>query len=419
MTVFTNKPSVTPTAKIPAAKWLTVVGIGEDGIDGLSEQAKAAISGADLVFGGSRHLALAAPLITAQAQPWPTPFDSTLAAVRAVRGEAVCVLASGDPMLHGVGATLSRVFAADEMQVLPMPSAFSLAASRLAWPLAEVTTLSLHGRDVAHVRRYLQPGRKLLVLTSDSQGPAAIAAYLCDHGLGGTTLTVLEALGGSGEKIHRSHAASFQPRDIHPLNLLAVEIAADATADFLPLAPGIADDWFDHDGQITKRDIRALILSALQPLPGQLLWDIGGGAGSIAIEWLLQDPSMRAVSVERHAERAARIARNARRLGVPDLTVMTAAAPAAYANLPPPDAVFIGGGGSNMAVIDGAIKALRAGGRLVVNAVTLETENQLITAHKNHGGRLLRLALAEAQAVGKLTGWRAAMPVTQWSWSKP
>lgn len=419
MVDFTNKRGGTPPAKMPPEKWLTVVGIGEDGINGLGAAAKAAIAAADLVFGGRRHLDLAAPLINAQTTPWSQPFDRHLTAVAAARGQAVCILASGDPMLHGVGATVSRVIPAREVTFLPMPSAFSLAANALGWPLADITTISLHGRDIAHLRRHLQPGQKLLILTSDSQSPGLLATYLTDHGFGNAKVTVLEALGGNAEKIREGHAADFNLSDIHPLNLMAVEITADVRATFLPLSPGIADDWFDHDGQMTKQDIRALTLAALQPLAGQLLWDVGGGAGSIAIEWLLRTPSMKAITLERNGERAARITENARRLGVPDLTVMHAAAPDAYAGLPTPDAIFIGGGGSNIAVLEGAMAALKPGGRLVVNAVTLETESQLIGVHKSHGGRLIRLALAEAQAVGKMTGWRAAMPVTQWSWSKP
>lgn len=402
----------------PATPWLSIVGIGEDGVAGLGENARNMIAGAQTVFGGKRHLELAASLIAGEARAWPSPFDQAVAAVMALRGGSVCVLASGDPMFYGVGATLARHVPAAEMWIVPAPSAFSLAAARLGWAQQSATCVSLHGRPLALLRPHLQPGRKLLVLTSDTDGPAAIADMITQLGFGPSRFTVLEALGGPRERIAETTAAAFQPRDIDPLNLVAIDVDATPDARIMPLAPGLSDDWFEHDGQITKRTVRAATISALAPRQGELLWDIGAGSGSISIEWMLRDPSLRAIAVERDAERAARIGRNAEALGVPGLEIVTGEAPAALAALPEPDVIFIGGG-CDAAVLDIALARLKPRGRLVVNAVTLETEALLIAAHQDHGGDLLRLAVAHASPVGSLTGWRPAMPVTQWSWSKP
>ena len=402
----------------PATPWLSIVGIGEDGVAGLGENARNMIARAQTVFGGKRHLELAASLIAGEARAWPSPFDQAVAAVLALRGGSVCVLASGDPMFYGVGATLARHVPAAEMRIVPAPSAFSLAAARLGWAQQSTACVSLHGRPLTLLRPHLQPGRKLLVLTSDADGPAAIAQMITRLGFGPSRFTVLEALGGPRERIAETTAAAFQPREIDPLNLVAIEVDANPDALAMPLAPGLPDDWFEHDGQITKRTVRAATISALAPRHGELLWDIGAGSGSISIEWMLRDPSLRAIAVERNAERAARIGHNAEALGVPRLEIVTGEAPAALTALPEPDAIFIGGG-CDAAVLDTALARLKPGGRLVVNAVTLETEALLIAAHQKHGGELLRLAVAHASPVGSLTGWRPAMPVTQWSWSKP
>lgn len=401
----------------PATPWLSIVGIGEDGIAGLGENARNMIAGAQTVFGGKRHLELAASLITGQTRAWPSPFDQAVAAVLALRGGSVCVLASGDPMFYGVGATLARHVSASEMQIVPAPSAFSLAAARLGWAQQSATCVSLHGRPLTLLRAHLQPGRKLLVLTSDAEGPAAVADMITRLDFGPSRFIVLEALGGTRERITETSAVAFHPRDIDPLNLVAIEVVATPDARAMPLAPGLPDDWFEHDGQITKRTVRAATISVLAPCYGELLWDIGSGSGSISIEWMLRDPSLRAVAVERDAERAARIGRNAEALGVPGLEIVTGEAPSALADLPDPDTIFIGGG-CDAAVLDTALARLKPRGRLVVNAVTLETEALLIAAHQKHGGELLRLAVAHASPVGSLTGWRPAMPVTQWSWSK-
>jgi precorrin-6Y C5,15-methyltransferase (decarboxylating) len=410
-----------PIARESAAprRWLSIVGIGEDGIDGLTATARGLVSAAEIVFGGKRHLALAGPLIRGAARPWPSPFDRAVAEVVAQRGRLVCVLASGDPYLHGVGSLLARHVDAAETVVVPAPSAFSLAAARLGWPLPETAQVSLHGRAIDRVRPHLQPGAKVLALTSDGDGPAMLARLLAVSGFGASRLTVLEALGGPRERMRTASAAAFDLAAIDPLNVVAIEVLAAADARVLARAPGLADALYEHDGQLTKREIRAVTLSALTPCRGELLWDIGAGAGSIAIEWMLADPSMAAVAIEARPDRAARIRRNAAAFGVPGLEVIEGSAPAALQNLPQPHAIFIGGGASDPGVLERALAALQMGGRLVVNAVTLETEALLLARHAALGGELTRSSIARAEAVGGMTGWRPALPVTQWVWTKP
>ncbi len=400
-------------------RWLAIIGIGEDGVEGLTRVARDLVASAEIVFGGKRHLALAAPLIRGAARGWPSPFERGVEEVLAWRGHGVCVLASGDPFVHGVGAVLARHVDAAEMLVVPAPSAFSLAAARLGWSLPETALVSLHGRALDLVRPHLQPGARVLALTSDAAGPAALAQLLAASGFGRSRLTVLEALGGPRERVRATTADGFDLEDIGALNTVAIDVTADPGARVIPRAPGLPDELFEHDGQITKREMRAIVLSSLAPRRGELLWDIGAGAGSVAIEWMLADPSLRAIAVERAPGRAERIARNAAAFGVPGLEVVQGAAPAALQDLKRPDAVFIGGGANEAGVVEAAIVALKSSGRLVVNAVTLETEAVLIARHAELGGELLRVALARAEAVGRKTGWRAAMPVTHWVWVKP
>lgn len=401
------------------AKWLSVVGIGEDGIDGLGAAARKAIGDAAFVFGGRRHLELAAPLITGEARVWPVPFDSRMEAVLGLRGQPVCVLASGDPMQFGVGATLANLVDPADMTVIPATSAFNLAAARLAWSLPDIDTVSLHGRPIDLLRPLLHPGRRILALTSDGAAPAAIAALLTETGFGTSRLHVLEALGGLDAAAHMLTASEIGSRQFNPLNVLAIEVQTTPDARILPLGPGLHDDLFEHDGQITKREIRAMTLSALSPRRGELLWDIGAGSGSIGIEWMLAHPSLTAIAMEADPVRAARVRRNASTCGVPGLRIVEGTAPGALAGLPAPDAIFIGGGGSDAGVVDAAISALKSGGRLVANAVTLEMETVQLALHARLGGDLTRISVARAAPVGGMHGWRAAMPVTQWSWSKP
>ena len=409
-----------PMAETPSVqRWLTLIGIGEDGPAGLGDEAKRLIASAPVVFGGARHIELMRPLITGEAQTWLSPFEKSVEAVLTRRGTPIVVLASGDPFFYGVGATLSRHIPASEMTVIPAPSSFSLAASRLGWPLQDVTILSLHGRPIDLIRPHLHPGRKILALTSDGKGPADLASLLLASGFGPSTLTVLEALDGPHEKISRQKAADFALADISDLNICGMEVEADEGARILPVSAGLADELFEHDGQITKREIRAMTLSALAPRRDELLWDIGAGSGSIGIEWMLADPSLRAIAIEASSERVARIRRNAGNFGVPGLTIIEGKAPGALASLPTPNAIFIGGGGSDAGVLDAAISRLKSGGRLVANAVTTEMEAVLLAEHARRGGSLIRIDIARAAPVGRMTGWRPAMPVTQWSWIKP
>ncbi len=412
-------PEPDPNAADNAApgRWLSIVGIGEDGLDGLTPAARRLVEGAEIVFGGQRHLALAAPAIRGEARPWPSPFD--ISAVLDHRGRRVCVLASGDPFHYGVGSLLAEAIPADEIVAIPAPSAFSLAAARLGWPLAETAMVSLHGRAIDRIVPHLQPGASILALTSDGEAPATIAAFLTEAGFGPSRIVVLEALGGPRERIRSTTAAGFDLDEIDPLNVLAITVAAGPGARVMPLVPGVADDTFEHDGQITKRPVRALTLSALAPRRGELLWDIGAGSGSIAIEWMLADRSLRAVAVEADETRAERVARNALRLGASSLLVLHGRAPAALAGLDTPDAIFLGCGAGDSAVVEAALAALRPGGRLVVNAVTVASEAALLALHAVLGGELMRIGIARAEPLGGETGWRPAMPLTQWAWTKP
>ena len=385
---------------------------------GLSPIARDLVAHAEIVFGGARHLALAAPLIKGEAKPWPSPFSRAVDEVLAERHRQVCVLASGDPFFYGVGSLLASHVPVEEMLVVPAPSAFSLAAARLGWPLPETVLLSLHGRALDRIRPHLHPAARILALTSDSDGPAALASLLARSGFGPSRLTVLEALGGARERIRAATAARFDLSGISELNMVAIEVAAEPGARIIAFTPGLPAALFKHDGQITKREVRAITLSSLAPRRGELLWDIGAGAGSVAVEWMLADPSMRAIAVEARADRASRIVRNAAAFGVPALEVVEGCAPEVLPGLHTPDAVFIGGGAGDAGIIDAALAALRPGGRLVVNAVTLQTESTLIAHHARRGGELVRIAVSRAEPVGGKTAWRPALPVTQWIWVK-
>lgn len=405
----------------PAPSWLSIVGIGEDGVAGLSSVARQLVSSAELVLGGKRHLALAAELIRGRQLSWPSPIGRALPEIEKQRGRPVVVLASGDPFHYGVGDMLMRAIPSEETICLPQPSSFSLAASRLGWSLQDVTPVSLHGRALEHVVRHLQPGARILALSWDGATPAKLAALLVTHGLGSSTLTVLEALGGPNERLRATTADGFALAEVAALNIIALQVASAPGARIVTLAPGLDDALFEHDGQLTKRDIRAVTLSSLAPCQGELLWDVGLGAGSIAIEWLLRHPSMRAIGIEQGPERAARAARNAASLGTPDLQIVQAAAPAGFAGLPTPDAIFVGGGLSDPGLLDAAWAALKPGGRLVANAVSLQSEARLIDCFQKHGGEITRLQVAKAgrAGTGNVCVWRHATPVTQWRARKP
>jgi precorrin-6Y C5,15-methyltransferase (decarboxylating) len=402
------------------SRWLAIVGIGEDGVEGMTPAARTLVETAALVVGGERHLQLSAPLIKGEARRWSSPIADTLPELMARRGQPVCVLASGDPFCFGIGSTLAAAIPAAEMLVVPTLSSLALAAARMGWGQQDVPVISLCGRPLESLRPALQAGERLFVLSADETTPATVAAYLSTQGFGDSRISVLEALGGPRETIRSDVARSFAIEGIARLNLMALELVAGPEARPLPLAAGLPDDWFEHDGQITKREIRALTLSSLQPHPGALLWDIGCGSGSVSIEWLLSHPRTQAIGLEKNDTRAARAARNAAALGVPRLEVKLGSAAESLGGLPAPDAVFIGGGlARHSGLIEAGWQALKPGGRLVANAVTIEAQQLLTEAWQKLGGRLLRVSVERAEPVGSLTGFRPAMPVLHLAVTKP
>ncbi len=389
--------------------WLRIVGIGEDGVDGLSVRARRAIGGAALVVGGARHLALADPLIAGERLAWPSPIEAAFPAIIARHGEPVVVLASGDPSFYGIATTLAAVVPAAETEIVPAPSSVSLACARLGWAVQDVAVVSSCGRPLAAIRPHLHDGARLIVLSADATTPAVLAVMLEMLGFGASRLRVMERLGGPHERVTDS-----VPSDVAALNLVAVEVQGSKPVS---LAAGRPDELFEHDGQITKSEIRAMTLAALAPSPGALLWDVGCGSGAVGIEWSLAHPACRAIGIEADATRADRAARNAVALGVPSLRVVRGAAPDALAGLPTPDAVFVGGGAED-GVLDVAWAALRPGGKFVANAVLAETEVRLFEAFTRHGGSLTRLSVERLGVLGGGHGFLPARPITQWAATK-
>lgn len=388
---------------------ITIIGIGEDGLDGVASSARTLIEGAEILVGGARHLAMI-PQSQAERHVWPSPFADARPLLDSVKARRVVVLASGDPMWFGAGATLAGWFAPDEVTIIAHPGAFSLAAARLNWPLHEVLCLTAHGRPVEALALHFAPGNRLFVLSEDETTPDKVRDLLASHLYGRSRLVVLERLGGPAERIIEG-AGPFDP-----LNLIAIEMIADPGARVLPLVPGLPDEAFAHDGQLTKREIRAVTLAALAPLPGLLLWDVGAGNGSVAIEWMRAGG--RAIAIEDHPDRAENIALNAARLGVPGLEIVRGRAPEClpYSD---PDAVFVGGGVSVPGLLDACWQALRPGGRMVVNAVTIEAEAVLLAFHSANGGELTRLAVSRLNKTGGFHTWAPAAPVTQYVAVKP
>ncbi|WP_043311676.1 bifunctional cobalt-precorrin-7 (C(5))-methyltransferase/cobalt-precorrin-6B (C(15))-methyltransferase [Pseudomonas sp. ML96] len=397
--------------------WLTVVGIGEDGYAGLGKAARRALLAAECIVGAPRQLDLLPPCIRAPREAWPSPFN--LEPVLQRRGTPTCVLASGDPMLYGVGASLARQLDQGEMLVLPAPSSYALAAARLGWPLQDVTLLSVVARPLPAVARHLHDGQRLLILCNDGNSPSAIAALLRERGFGASRLSVLEHLGGPLERRIDGLAADWNIDQVAALNLLAVECRTDAGVQALPLTIGLSDDAYRHDGQLTKRDVRAITLARLAPRPGELLWDVGAGCGSIGIEWLRSHSSCRAIAIEANEGRQQLIAHNRDALGVPQLQLVAGEAPEALAGLDFPDAIFIGGGVTVPGVLELCWQALKPGGRLIANAVTLQSEAMLVAFRELHGGELTRIAIAQAQPLGDFDTWRSALPITLLQVHKP
>ncbi len=396
---------------------IVVVGIGADGWEGLAPPAREAILAADEVIGSPRQLELLAA-DAPRGRAWPSPMAPMLDELVAREEGTVCVLASGDPMLHGIGATLAARLPGDRLTVIGHVSAFALACARMAWPAAEVELVSAVARPVDVLARVLQPRRRIVVYSTGSDGARAVAALLCARGYGDSRFVVLEQLGGRAERVIEASARDWGERPVDPLHAIAIECLRDPATSLHALVPGLPDSAFESDGALTKRAVRAVTLASLAPTPGALLWDVGAGSGSIAIEWLRAERDVRAIAVEQREDRAGRIARNALALGVPSLQVVTGKAPAVLGGLDAPDAVFVGGGVTVAGVLAECWKSLVSGGRIVANAVTLEGEHVLAAAHAEHGGELVRLEVSRAEPIGAFTAWRAQMPVVQWSCEK-
>lgn len=395
-------------------KWLSVIGVGEDGLAGLSPIARALVDQAKVIVGGERHLAMLPATDSRERLVWSTPIAASLQQIEQRRGQAVCVLASGDPMCYGIGVTLLRQTPITEITLIPAPSAFSLACARLGWALTEVETLSLCGRDAALLHAVLYPGAKLLILSADGSTPAVVAKRLTQAGFGQSQITVLERMGGPQERIIEGIAADWHRQDLSELNTIAVACRSDAKTPTFSRLAGLPDAAYHHDGQLTKQEVRAITLAALAPQPGQLLWDVGAGCGSIAIEWMRSHPRCRAIAIEREPARLRLITDNAAALGTPNLQIIPASAPEALQNLPTPDAIFVGGGLTTDALFSTCWQALRPGGRLVANAVTVESEQKLLEWRSQLGGTLTRIAIQRAEPIGNFLGWKAMAPVTQW-----
>ena len=397
--------------------WLTVVGMGDDGPEGLSSSARAVVEQARVVVGGQRHLDLLGPGERDRIA-WPKPFNTLNETLERLhdRGHAICVLATGDPTCYGVGSILAERFGLKAVRIIPAPSAFSLACARLGWAAQTVQTLSLHGRPLELVQPFIQPGVRLLVLSSNVNTPGEVARVLCERGYRMSRLTVLSHLGGEKERMHAATADSYRTDDaVADLNTLAIECVADPGAPPVPRTPGLADDLYEHDGQLTKREVRAVTVAALGPAPGQLLWDVGAGCGSIGIEWMRAHPDCRAIAVEPDARRVAMIAANSAALGTPGLEVVKGRAVAALEGLSAPDAVFVGGGVAEPGLLKHCWAALASGGRLVANVVSVEGEAVLAEWQRSRGGSLTRIAITRCEPLGRFRGWRPLMPVTQLS----
>ena len=392
--------------------WLHVIGIGENGMDGLTPATRTVIEAAEVIVGGARHHVLAANP-SAETLSWPSPFNALIDELKARKGKRVVVLATGDPLWFSVGAKIGQHFTPSEITFHPQLSAFQLASARMGWSMADLETLTVHGRPVEQMIAFIQPDVRLLILTTGEETPAQIATFLTERGFGQSRMTVLAAMGGTNEARFEGVAESWA-HTVPAFNTLAVECIAAPNAALLPRVPGLPDEVFNHDGTMTKREVRAATLAKLIPMRGGLLWDVGTGCGSVAVEWLRAARYSKAIGIEPRADRRLMAAGNALALGVPDLELIDGVVPDALEGLPAPDAIFIGGGLSE-ATFEACWAALRPLGRLVANAVTLESQAMLAVLHKSHGGDLVQIAVSRAEGLGPLTGWKPMRPVVQWS----
>ena len=396
-------------------KWLSVIGIGEDGLSGLSTGARSLIDNAEIVIGGDRHLAML-PESTEDRRSqivWESPIEKTIQQIISDRGKAVCILASGDPLWFGIGTTLLKRIPIEEVLIIPAPSTFSFICARLGWSINEVETLSLCGRPAALLQTYIYPNAKLLILSSGKETPQLVANILCDRHFNNSKITVLEHLNGTKERIISTVANQFPNfPEFADLNAIAVECIPNPEAKIRSRMVGLPDDAYHHDGQLTKREIRAVTLSALAPNAGELLWDVGAGCGSIGIEWMRSHPRCQAIAIEK--SRTHFIADNAIALGTPHLNIIAGAAPEVLQGLPIPDAIFIGGGLTVPNMFETCWENLRSRGRLVANVVTLEGEQKLFQSQQKYGGTLTQISINRAEAIGHFLGWKPMRPVTQW-----
>lgn len=399
-------------------KWLTIVGMGEDGWDGLTHRARQAIESAAVIVSSARLLAFLPPS-AAEIHEWPQPFSAVVERIRPLRGRNTVVLATGDPMNYGVTRKLMEFIPFAEMEVIPNLSAFSLAAARLGWSLPDCDTLTLHGRDASNIEAFIQPDVRLLVLTADRTTIPEVARRLVARGFGGSEVFVLENMGGSRERVSHFIADAPPPADFSDLNTLAIRCIASQGARIFSRLAGLPNEAFHHDGQLTKREVRAATLAALAPSPDRLLWDVGAGCGSVSIEWMRAARGCQSIAFENNPERLAMIASNADALGTPRLKVVAGEAPVSYAGQPAPDAVFIGGGLWIPGVVEDAWQALKPGGTMVANVVTIEGELHLYDLHDKHGGDIVRMEISSLTYVGRLRALRPRMAVTQWRTSKP
>jgi precorrin-6B C5,15-methyltransferase / cobalt-precorrin-6B C5,C15-methyltransferase len=398
--------------------WLTIIGIGDGGLDSLTPVARSALDSAEIIFGGKRHLKFLGD-DSRDLQNWSSPFAESIKRVQAFRGQPVAILATGDPLWYGAGSTLSKTIPIEEIQVYPSPSAYSLAAARMGWAIENTVCLTVHGRKLENIIPSITPNAQLFILCHNGNTPSEVASLLNDRGFGDSEITALSYLDGNDEAICLSTASKWKGRDLPNLTTLAVQCIAGPDAIILPTTPGLPDDAFEHDGKITKREVRSATLAALSPLPGQHLWDVGAGCGSIALEWCRAADRATASAIETHAERLNSIRTNAMALGVPNLEIIDGHAPDALKILAAPDAIFIGGGLSTDGIVETCWEALSRHGRLVANAVTIEGETRLIQTQASYGGELVRFAISRAEPIGSFQGWRPMMPVTQWRIIKP
>ena len=406
-------------------KWLYVIGIGEDGWDDLSADSRELLYKSKIVIGGERHLKMIPGDWEGERIIWASPIREAVTKILDWRpselgsGKKVAVMASGDPLCYGIAAKLLRHLPIEEIWIKPALSTFSLICSRVGWSLPDIETLTIHGRPLEMLHTFVQPGAKLLVLNEDEGSPKQAAELLAARGFGKSQITVLEHLGGSKERQFSGQADSWNHPDGAALNAMAIECIAGTRANVLARIPGLPDDAFLHDGQLTKREIRAATLSRLMPVVDQVLWDVGAGCGSVAIEWMRCNPRCKAVAIEKSESRLKMIQQNAFQLGVPMLDIVPGNAPEVLVDLPAPDAIFIGGGLSGGNMLETCWNALNPGGRLVANAVTLEGEQKLVqwqkvNAEKNGAsGDLARLAVSHVETIGKFQSWKEVRSVTQ------